>query len=368
MKKNELILDEMGSKEIVFCVSNMIIGFGILTLPNTIVRTTVSSDGWISILLGGGIAILIAIIIGKLIERFPGKNVHAIMSEVFNRTFAHFFSLCFALYYFLFVSYQIRSVSTITKLYLFDNTPEEFLGFTFLLVLAYGVAGSSIALVRMNVLFFPIVISVLSLLLLFNIGGFNVHRLLPMFKSDFTGIMKATKETTFSYLGVEIMLFYNIYVLKKQKVVSSMVRGILLPILFYFVTFIFVVVIFGTLVVENTLYPLAELAKEVEVPGEIFERFEFFFFVIWLISLFCTNVMALDVTLIAIGAVFQRLKKTTLLVILLPIIFIAGLLPSSIKELRIFSSWISYLGIIIAWILPALILLVIKLKEGMKHE
>src|SRR5690606_29732240 len=114
--KNEINVDEMGSKEVIYCVSNMIIGFGILTLPNTIVRSTVSSDGWISILLGGGIAILLAVVIGKLIQRFPGKNVHSITSLVLNRKAAHLFSLCFAIYYFLFVSYQVRSVSTITKL------------------------------------------------------------------------------------------------------------------------------------------------------------------------------------------------------------------------------------------------------------
>ncbi|MCM3784520.1 spore germination protein [Neobacillus mesonae] len=366
--KNALIREDISSKEIVYSVSNMVIGFGILTLPNTIVRTTVSADGWIAIILGGGVAVLFAWIIGKLSVTFPGENYHSMVTQIINRKMAHILTLSFALYFLLFVSYQIRGVSTITRLYLFDNTPEEIIGLIFLLVLVYGAVGPSIALVRLNLLFFPIVVFIIMLLLLLNIGSFNVHNLLPVFKSDFVGIIQASKETMFSYLGVEIMLFYNIYVLKKKGVTSSIVRGVIVSILLYLVIFIFVVAVFGAIVAENTLYPLAELAKEVEIPGGIFERFEFFFFVIWLMTLFSTNVMAFDVAVLALTSVFTKISKTTLIIILAPILYIIGLLPSDLMELRIFAGWISYMGIVVAWTIPALLLVIVKMRRVNRHE
>lgn len=366
--KNTLVRDQISNKEITYSVSNMIIGFGILTLPNAIVKTTVSSDGWMSILLGGGVAVMFAWIIGKLSEAFPGENFHSIVTHIVNRKTAHLLTFCLAVYFLLFVSYQVRGVSTITRLYLFDNTPEEVIGFVFLLVLAYGAAGPSIALIRINLLFFPVVVFILILLVILNIGRFNVHNLLPAFKSDFTGILQASKETIFSYLGVEILLFYNIYVLKKQKVTPFVIGGMILPTMLYLLIFVFVVAVFGAVVVEHTLYPIAELAREVEVPGEVFERFEFFFFVIWLITLFCTAVMALDVAVLAMNTLFPKLRKTSLLICVLPILYLIGLLPNGLNELRLFANWISYMGIGIAWIIPALLLFIAKMRGGKRHE
>lgn len=363
-----LINEEITNKAIIYTVSNMLIGLGILTLPNTIVKTTVSSDGWIAIVIGGCVALLFAWIAGKLSDIFPGANYHDMVTYIVNRKMAHVLSLGFAIYFLLFVSYQVRGVSTITRLYLFDNTPEEVIGFVFFMVLIYGVAGPSIAILRLNLLFFPIVIFILLLLMVMNIGSINVHQLLPIFKSDFKGVLQASKETLFSYLGVEIMLFYNIYALKRKRVKTSIVIGVIVPIIMYLLLFLCVLSVFGADVVKHTMYPIAELAKEVEVPGGVFERFEFFFFVIWLISLFSTNVMTLDVAIVALMAVFPKVKKTTFVFVLAPLLYIIGILPSNINESRIFANWISYFGISVAWIIPALLLVIFKIRGRKQYE
>ncbi|MEF7436693.1 endospore germination permease [Paenibacillus lautus] len=362
MNNNQLSNQSIGSKEIVYSVSNMLIGFGILTLPNTIARNTHFSDGWMSIILGGMIALGFAWAIGALASRFPGKNYHAMATIILNRKAAQVVTLLISLYLLLFVSYQVRGVSTITRLYLFDNTPEEIIGLVYLLVLIYAVAGPSIALVRMNLIFFPIVVSIMLLIVILNLGSLNMHYLLPVFKTDWRRIVITSKDTVFSYLGLEIMLFYNIYVVRKSKLLGSVFRGVLIPIFIYFIIFVFVIGVFGPIVASNTLYPLAELAKEVEVPGGIFERFEFFFFVIWLMTLFSTNAMAFDVALLALESVFPKYRRFTMILILAPILFILGLLPSTLRELNVFAEWISYMGIGFAWLLPALLLLVAKIR------
>ena len=46
---------------------------GILTLPRTSVEKVKTPDVWITVILGGMIAMLVALIIVKLNQRFPGK-------------------------------------------------------------------------------------------------------------------------------------------------------------------------------------------------------------------------------------------------------------------------------------------------------
>ena len=77
------------------------------------------------------------------------------MATIILEKATHVVTPLISLYLLLFVSYQVRGVSTITRLYLFDNTPEEIIGLIYLLVLIYAVAGPSIALIRLNLIFSP---------------------------------------------------------------------------------------------------------------------------------------------------------------------------------------------------------------------
>ncbi|WP_139787137.1 GerAB/ArcD/ProY family transporter [Cohnella massiliensis] len=354
---------EIGSKEVSYAVSNVVIGLGILTLPASIVVATNSSDGWVSILLGGLIAIGFAWMLTRLAVRFPKQSYRDIAASLTNRPTANVLTLSFAFYTFLYVSYEVRGVSSISKLYLFDRTPVEAICFVFLLVLVYGVSGPSISLLRLNLLFFPIILLILTAVLALSAGDFDYERLKPFFVTPFPKLLIAAKETAFSFLGFEILLFYNLFVNRPKKLGKAVFIGMLMPTLVYLLVFLFVVGVFSTEVVANTLFPLAELAKQVEVPGGFFERFESVFFAVWVMSLYCTAVMAFDVTLIALQSVFPKASRMSLIFLLTPFVFLVAMQPTNLQEVRLFSEWISYLGIIVAWVFPAFLLIAAKARR-----
>ena len=64
------------------------------------------------------------------------------------------------------------------------------------------------------------------LIVILNLGSLNMHYLSPVFKTDWRRIVITSKDTVFSYLGLEIMLFYNIYVVRKSKLLGSVFRGV----------------------------------------------------------------------------------------------------------------------------------------------
>jgi len=362
MKNFEYGDKEIGQKEVAYAVSNMVIGLGILTLPSTIVAATTSSDGWMSILLGGLIALGCAWAIAKLVMRFPKMNYYEITAKLTNPAVASIVTLLFALYMFLFVSIEVRGVSSISKLYLFDTTPVEAICFFFLLVLFYGVAGPSVSLLRLNLLYLPVIVFIVLAVLIMSLGDFNIRLLKPAFVTPWSEIAIAAKETSISFLGFEILLFYNVFVNKPQKTVKSVLLGLLLPLVIYELVLVFVIGVFGTVVVANTMYPLAEMAKQIEVPGGFFERFESLFFAVWVMSLFSTAAMALDITLLALRQIFRKTSRMTFIIGMAPLLFLIAMQPKNIVEVRMFSTWVSYMGIGIAWIVPVLLLLMAKLR------
>jgi len=354
--------NEIGSKEVTMSVASMVIGFGVLTLPRTIVSTTNSIDGFISIVIGGILILFFTWILGMLTTKFPKKNLHEFTSLIINKPVATILTMIFAFYSMLFVSYEMRGTADISKLYLFDDTPVEVIGFVFLLVVIYAVSGPSSVIIRINLMFLPIVLCILAVLILLNVNFFEVKNIKPFFVTDWLGILQASRETIFSFLGFETILFYNMFLNKPKDMVKSALVGISIPFLLYLLIFLFVIGVFGTEVTRNLLYPTAELARLVEIPGGFFERFESLFFTIWVMTLFTTAAMAYDVTLLALKSVFNKVNRMTLIFILSPIMYIIAMTPQNVLELSIFGEWISYIGIILSMVIPVLLLIIAKIR------
>ncbi|WP_373231192.1 endospore germination permease [Cohnella sp.] len=362
MKSFEYGDNEISTKEVFAIVSNMLIGFGVLTLPRSIVTVTKSVDGWISICIGGVIAAFFLWVIAKLVSRFPKKGFYDITTAIINKPAANILTLMISVYTMMFVCYETRGLASIARLYLYDRTPEEVICLVFLLVLIYGVSGPSIALLRVNLMFMPIVISIVLVLIFMNIGFFNYHQLKPFFITEWVDVVKASKETVFSFLGFEVLLFYNVHINQPKKTVKAALFGISIPFILYLVVFIFLIGTFGVEVVSNTLYPTAELAKQVEITGGFLERFESLFFTIWVMTLFNTASMAFDVTILGLMSVFKKAKRMPLILFLSPLMYIIIMLPQNIKEIASFGEWISYAGIPVAFLLPLGLFLTAKIR------
>ncbi|MEK5164092.1 endospore germination permease [Paenibacillus sp. FSL R5-0527] len=357
---------EVGTLEVFASVANMVIGFGVLMLPRSIVEITKSVDGWISIVIGGACALTFTWILSKLISRFPKQNVYSIAAVLLGRPAAVFVTLLFALYMLLFTGYETRGVATISRIYLFDRTPIEVISLVFLLVLVYGVAGPSAALLRLNLIFLPIVVLLLTALILMNIGFFEFRNLKPFFAADWRDVLYASKESVFSFMGFDILLFYNAFINRPLKIAKAASLGLLLPFFLYLLVFVFTIGVFGVDVTGSVLYPTAELAKEVQVPGGFFERFESIFFSVWVMTLFSTAAMAFDVSLLALESVFKKANRFTLILWLTPVIYLAGMQPQNLLEIRIFGEWISYAGIGFGMVVPTLLLLLSLLRRRKK--
>lgn len=367
MNKLEYADLEIGPKEVGYSICSMMVGLGVLTLPGQLVNATASSDGWLAIVFGGGAALLFSWTIAVLMARFPKRSYRDIAAILVHPGYANMVVLLFVLYMFLFVGLEIRGVSSISKLYLFDRTPVEAVSFTFLLVLVYGVAGPSVALLRLNLLYVPVVAFMIVMVLVMSVGDFSLHLLKPAGITPWTSVLGASQYTAFSFLGAEILLFYNRFINKPGRTVRAALLGTSAPIVVYLLVFVFVIGVFSAPVVANTLYPLAELAKQVEVPGGFFERFESVFFVVWAMSLYATAAMGYDVMLLALESVFPRMRRITLAFITAPLLFLSALQPQDVIEVRKLAEWVGYLGVGVAWLLPALLLIIAKLR-GVKED
>ncbi|MZQ81946.1 endospore germination permease [Paenibacillus sp. 5J-6] len=367
MKSFEYGDKEIGLLDISITVTSMIIGVGILMLPRELAKTVQGSDGWISMISAGILAIGVAWILAKIATHFSTQGYYAYATAAVTKPIAFAAILFLSLYFLSFCAFEVRAIANIAKQYLFETTPVEVIAFAFLMVNVYAVSGSRVGLIRLNILFIPIVLFVTVLVLLFSLGMVDVKELKPFFTTDWKSLASATKTTAFSLLGFEVILFYITMMNRPKDAPKAVAIGVLIPLVLYTSIYLVCVGVFSQLALPEITYPAVELAKEMTIPGEFFERFESIFFTIWIMAVFTTTVMAYDCTIYGLRSLFTKPKHKTWVFILSPIIYLLCMYPKNLSDFSKMSTLISYTGIVVSILFPILIHAVAKLR-GVKSD
>ncbi|NAP00110.1 GerAB/ArcD/ProY family transporter [Halomonas sp. MG34] len=362
MKDFKYADEKISSREIMIALPAITVGVGVLSLPREIALLTVAADGWIAILIAGAVVTIITWIIAKLSASYPGESFLSYASKLVTKPIAIIFTLMLFFQSLMLSAYVMRVIADIAKTYLFDRTPVEVVSLTFLLVVVYAVSGTRVGLFRLNMLFFPIIVVITFALSMFSLGWFEFENYFPFFKTGMMDYVKASELSSLSFIGFNILFFYIALVKDTEKAPKSSVYGILIVVLLYLLIFFVCLGVFGNAVAGNLVYPLIELAKEIEIPGGFFERFDSFFFVIWSMSIFNTVAMSVDVSIYALQSILN-LKKIIYLFCLAPIIYIIGMIPVGSLEVAKMGTFIGYFGIISSSSIAIILFTISKIKR-----
>ncbi|MBP3950493.1 GerAB/ArcD/ProY family transporter [Bacillus suaedae] len=360
--------EEISYKEIVYAIVSMLIGAGILTLPRSLAEETKAVDGWISILIAGVIAAFFVWVVAKLATKFPQTTFVDYAAKIVTKPIAVALTFLFACHFIGYAAYETRVVGDITVLYLFDRTPNEVVALLFLLIVIYAVYGSTFVILRLNLMFLPIILFISLLIPVLNVGFIELDNAKPIYTSSAIDYLQGIKVSAFSLLGFEILLFYIAFLKTTKKVVKGSMMGIGLTVVIYLVIYLTVVGVFGNETTKNLWNPTIELAKEVQIPGEFFERFESIFFTIWIMTLFNTTAMAFDVAVIALKSILPKIKRTILISVLSPIIYMIAFFPRNMVQVEKMGEWMSYSGLFMSMTVPLLILIIAKIRRIQGNE
>ncbi|WP_042225286.1 GerAB/ArcD/ProY family transporter [Oceanobacillus manasiensis] len=363
MKDFKYADEKISSREIMIALPAITVGVGILSLPREIALLTIGVDGWIAILIAGAVITIITWITAKLAASYPGESFLSYASKLVTKPVAILFTITLILQSLLLSAYVIRVIADIAKTYLFDRTPVEVVSLTFLLVVVYAVSGTRAGLFRLNMLFFPIIVLITFALAMFSLGWFEIENYFPIFKTGLMDHLKAAELSSLSFVGFNVLFFYIAIVKDTEKAPKASIYGMLIVVSLYFLIFLVNLGVFGNAVTGNLVYPLIELAKEIEIPGGFFERFDSFFFVIWIMSIFNTVAMSVDVSIYAFQSILN-LKKITYLFCVAPIIYIIGMVPEGALEVGKFGTFIGYFGIISSSSIAIILFTISKIKGG----
>ncbi|WP_067725149.1 GerAB/ArcD/ProY family transporter [Oceanobacillus damuensis] len=359
--------EKIKSRDIMIAVPSMVIAIGIIVFPRELADKTIAADGWVSIVIGGGIAILLVWLVAKLAANFPNQSFLSYASYLVTKPVAIVLTFMFAIQGIIVSAFEVRAISDISHQYLFDQTPQEVVSLCFLLVVVYAVSGSRAGLFRLNAMFLPIIFAATILLIFFSLGFIHTEHLLPVFKTDARGYLQGTLASTTSFTGIGILFFYISLVKKPEKAPAMAAFGMSWAVGLYILIYVTCIVVFGETATANIRFPLIELAKTVEVPGGFFERIESLFFIIWIMAIFNTAAMAFDVSVIALNSIFSKVVKIKIILVLSPFIYFIASLPNDFLDIGKVGDFASYYGWGLTGMVALVFWIIVKVK-GVKQS
>lgn len=345
-------------------VSNCMLGSGILTLPRVLAEGMNTSDGWISIILGGILVMLAALCIVKLCQRFPGKTFFQFSGDLMGKWLGSLFNIGFAAFYIFITAFEARVMFEVTTLYLLEDVPRWSILMSFIWVGLYLVLGGLGAIARLYEIILPITIVVFVFSMLLSSKVFEIDNLLPVLGDGIFPVLKGVSSTMLVFLGHEIMFMFTSAMKHPEKAGKAVIMGITVPLSLNLLAYIMVI---GGMSIHGAIsstWPTVDLFRSFEIKGLFFERFDFFLLVVWIMQILTTFSVLQYISTTGLAQTFRTSKKP-FLYCSLPIIFIIASVPRDVNELFKFSRFFGDVGVIMFIILPPLMLLyAVIFKKG----
>ncbi|MGN9865209.1 spore germination protein [Bacillus swezeyi] len=347
-------------------VTNFLLGTGILTLPRTSVDEVKTPDVWITLILGGIIALAAAIIMVKLNHQYPEKTFYEYSQDIIGKWIGGLIGLLFVCYLLAHSGFQVRSMLEIIHFFLLEGTPRWATAMIFLWVGLYLIIGGLSSIARLFEIVFPITVILFLLVVFMSSGIFEMDNLRPVLGQGIGPVLKGIKVTALSFSGIEIVLILMPFMNQPHKAVQTVVIGTAIPLLFYMIT---VVMVIGALSIDGVVartWPTIDLMRSFERPGLIFERFESFLLVIWIMQLFNTFAISFYGAALGLSQLFKK-NIQKVMFILLPVIYLIAMSPNNINNMFAFGDLIGNSGVYLGGLIPILLLVISRMK-GRKHR
>ena len=355
--------DRITNSQAVVIIVNYILGTGILTLPRASVEKVKTPDVWLSVILGGILAMVSGVIMVKLSQQFPEKTFYQYSQDIVGKWIGRLLSFLIIGYFLTTSAFQIRSMAEVISFFLLEGTPTWAIVMPFMWIGLYLIMSGINSIARMFEIIFPITVFIFLIISFMSIGIFEIDNLRPVLGLGIKPVLDGIKTTSLAYTGPEIMLILLVFMEQRNKAVKAILVGISIPLIFYVIT---VVMVIGALSIDGVVtrtWPTIDLMRSFEISGLIFERFESLLLVIWIMQIFATYTISYYAAALGVAQLFKK-SIHPFMFVLLPIIYIIAMTSKNINDLLKLGDMLGNAALFLFALLPLLLLIITRLKGG----
>lgn len=337
---------------------------GTVTVPGRLVPVT-GPDLWLASLLGTGIAMGAAAIVGRLAARFPGRTP----PEYFRSPLGRFLGAGIALFYGVFWLLQAarvtRGTAEMIKEFLLEKTPIEVVMILSLLLAAYLVRHGVEPLARVMEILVPPGLLGLVLIVLGALSTADFTNLLPVLGRGPWPVLKGALLVALALEGFEALLVIGAFMTHPREAAPAGVWAVAITGVFVSFVFAFVVATFGAEETGHLVWPTLSMAEAIRLPVVLVERLDVLFVSLWYLAGFTSIVLFYYLAALILARILGVGDQQTLIWPLLPLLYLMAIFPDNVLTLLALEETLLPLNALIMYLLPAgLYFLAVLLRKG----
>jgi spore germination protein KB len=346
----------------------------IMDLGMTLMMTLTSGfqaakqDTWMSVLVAGCVALLIAALSTNLAKLYPGQTLIQYSQTIMGPWLGKIVCVIYFVQWYTIIPIVLRQFCDVIQMMLLPETPKIFIIMTMTLVVGYAVyTGGIDGVGRYSEILGPLVVLMILVVLLASANNIRWENLLPVYAdSGIKAIVKGALPSA-SYLGhaVEyVMLAAFLYV--PQKGPRHAYWAVTAAVFCVWISTVMITLTLGANLSSKMWYPFFEMTKKISL-FRFIENLDAIVVVIWLFSVFIKLAIYKFVTCYGTAQFLQIRNWKPLVWIEGAIATVYALIPKNIVQAT--SNYLLHYWIPVALYvnmigLPLLLLIVGKIRLG----
>ncbi|MBE9914980.1 GerAB/ArcD/ProY family transporter [Paenibacillus donghaensis] len=340
------------------------IGVGVLSLPFKLAESARGGEG-ITVLATGVITQTVIFIFWTLLKKFPGLNLFQICLRLCGPFIGNLAIACYIGYFTLLGANVMLSAVGILQRWMMEATPR------WVLLLLFAIATLYLAKEKLTVLARFFTLSSMLFIPLFIFVSYGLTQphpeyMFPLFEAGIWNILKATKDTTISMYGFEIILI--IFPLidasdKKKLFVVSMSN--LFVTLFYTMVVVTCLMVFNPSQLRVIPEPVIYLVKSLNF--YVVDRADVLFLPIWSITIVCSIASYTYAASVGLTQLFKQQDHRLFTPYVKIVMYIIALIPVTPIAIRLLDMIAEYAAYLFIGMIPLALMigsLFVRRKEG----
>ncbi|OCT10931.1 hypothetical protein A8709_04295 [Paenibacillus pectinilyticus] len=346
---NKYSFNQISLIQFILIICEAQVGIGVLSLPRDLAKKA-GTDGWMGIIIGWMLAMLLSLIIIRVMEKNPGYTIFEIVSKYFGKWGGKGITLLWSVAEAYIASTILFSTIHIIKIWILQNVSNYIL-MILLIIPIYMVTKHGIRMIGMYAELVCVFTMWMPLLLLFALKDTEWMYLFPIGKEGILPILDSAKSTVLSFLGFELAFILYPFLKDKKSAAKGIVIANSLTMLVYLTTTLVSFIRFSPLEITDYLFPVLNLLKVIHLP--FMERLEIVSLSFYLALIIMSVIPSLYVSMLGISQLLGKQDHRNPLRILLFLWVIASFfyIPSAFQIMQMVKSWVA-VGIIISVVFP----------------
>ncbi len=346
------------------------VGTSVLITPSQI-SAIAKESAWIATSISifvGLLVLLLLIYIGRL---QPNLNLFQHNEYAFGKWIGKFFTFIIVLYSIIGASTVLWTVGDFVIVQVIPETPLAAICILFMTIVVYGTKLGIETIVKTVEIFFPWIIVLLTIIVLFSIPSMDIKQLQPLWGQPIKKIVEASlyELSVSTFPLIVLFVLYPSVLNKESKGTRSIIMGYLFAGSLIMAISVVAITVLGYKLTSHYVYPTYVMAERIEFIV-LLDRLEVVIAISWILSIFFKLFIYFYISLIGISQIFglKHYRPITLPMGIIVIGLALIIYPDSIfagnwnKE-----TWVP-LSIAIGVVYPIVLLCGSKIKSIFKTE